>query len=182
MALISCPKCGQLVSSSAKVCSNCGCDIGGLEKISKDFMCIFNDALQRIANLPIDKLVDLLVKSELVVCKYLQSRYDRKTAAEIFVSFVAMCLASDGRLSYDEYELLSNKLIPGFDGFSYEDCANLVQYYLNNDVNVIDEVIAKSTDNVKEAIARLCVAIAAIDGTITVDEKQMCFKYFVLAF
>ncbi len=181
MALISCPKCGQLVSSSAKVCSNCGCDIGDLEKVSKDFICVFNDALQHIVNWPIEKLIDLLVQSELVVFKYLQSRYDKKTAAEIFVSFVAMCLASDGRFSYDEYELLSNKIIPGFDGFSYEDCVNLAQYYLNNDVNVIDEVIANSTDNVKEAIARLCIAIAAIDGTITVDEKQMCFKYFVLA-
>lgn len=176
MALVNCPHCGQLVSSSARTCSNCGFDLVGFKG---DLIGAFNGALQKISNWPKERLIDSANQSRSIIMEYLFSIFDRKTAAEIFMSFVAICFATDGSLSYEEYELLLN--IVETDGFSFATCANLVKHYLSNGVNVIDKVIKNAPNNIKAAIADLCIIIAAIDGTITADEQQMCLKYFILA-
>ena len=177
MAMISCPKCGQLVSSSAKVCSNCGFDLAGFKGA---LIRAFNSALHDLCKCPKERLIASANNSRSVIMEYLYSIFDRKTAAEIFMSFVAICFAADGSLSFDEYRLLLN--IVETDGFSFDTCANLVQRYLQNDVKVIDEVIIHAPRNIKEEIANLCITIAAIDGVISVDEQRMCYKYYVLAF
>ena len=95
------------------------------------------------------------------------------------MSFVSMCFAADGTLSYDEYELLLN--IVESDGFSYDTCVNLVRHCLNNDSDEIDEMIIMAPQYIRSEIANLCVSIAAIDEIITADEKTMCLKYFLVA-
>lgn len=179
MALVKCPKCGQMLSSFAKVCSNCGWNATIAEEVGKSFTTLFDNTLRKIVNLPYEKLINMANESRNTIMKYLFSIYDRKTAAEIFMSFVSICFATDGQLSYNEYKLLLS--IVDSNGFSFEVCANLVQCHLKNNSNEINEVIKNAPREIRGAFADLCVVISAIDGTITLDETRMCYRYFVLA-
>ena len=114
-------------------------------------------------------------RSGSVFLDYLMNRYDDDTAGEIFTTFLAMCFATDGKLSFGEYELMKKI---AYTNYSYDSCVALINSCLNNE-DVVDEIIRKAPKEVREQISVLCIAIAAIDGTITVDEKQMCYKYFL---
>lgn len=179
MALVKCPKCGQSVSSLSKKCVKCGYDLEEYEKAKLDFVEKFNDNLQQIVNLDKEQLLASANDAREIIMDYLYSIYDANTATEIFVTFVSMCFASDDRLSYDEYELLT--AITAVDDFSYNDCLDLVEYTLNNDSDMVEEVVKKAPKEVKAAISSLCIVIAAIDGIITADEKLQCMHYFLLS-
>lgn len=178
MALVKCPKCGQSVSSFAKVCSKCGFDIANREEIKEQIIRDFNEGLQEIVDLSKEELIGFANQSQEVILEYLYSTFDEDTALEIFISFLSMCFAKDGRLDYNEYELLAT--IFNID-LTYESCVDLVKYHLNNDADEIDKVIKNAPENVRLEFANLCVTIAAIDRTITVEEKVMCLKYYFLA-
>ena len=179
MALWNCPQCGKLVSSFVEVCDNCGCKISELRKVGNDILDIINETFQIVVNSPRDKLIDMASNATKTIFAYLNKKFDETSAGEIYLTLVSTCFAADGQLSYDEYALLVE--VSNIDT-SYNECLSITRHVLDsNDMESIDDVITTAPKTVRIAVSDLCMAISAIDGVITIDEKNLCMKYFVCA-
>lgn len=101
----------------------------------------------------------------------------------IFATFVMGAIAADGRLSEEEYILLYPVLYAFFgDSVNYEDCKKAARYLrfesreLKKAVKEMIDVFGQLSDELKEDIIIICMMICAIDGKISLKEKNWIKK------
>ena len=108
---------------------------------------------------------------------------DGLSGAEIFATFIMGAIAADGKLSEEEYLLVYPLLSLFFgDSVNYEDCKKAVRS-LRKESNelkkIVDEmvdVIGLVSDDLKDYIIIVIMLITAIDGKISLREKNWIKK------
>ncbi len=108
---------------------------------------------------------------------------DGLSGAEIFATFIMGAIAADGKLSEEEYLLVYPLLSLFFgDSVNYEDCKKAVRS-LRKESNelkkIVDEmvdVIGLVSDDLKDDIIIVIMLITAIDGKISLREKNWIKK------
>ncbi len=108
---------------------------------------------------------------------------DGLNGAEIFATFIMGAIAADGKLSEEEYLLVYPLLSLFFgDSVNYEDCKKAVRS-LRKESNelkkIVDEmvdVIGLVSDDLKDDIIIVIMLITAIDGKISLREKNWIKK------
>ena len=108
---------------------------------------------------------------------------DGLNGAEIFATFIMGAIAADGKLSEEEYLLVYPLLSLFFgDSVTYEDCKKAVRS-LRKESNelkkIVDEmvdVIGLVSDDLKDDIIIVIMLITAIDGKISLREKNWIKK------
>lgn len=184
MALVKCPKCGNTISDLSTQCVHCGFAIGefsaSIKEAGANIGRLINQKFQDYVNMPVYRLQDIFRNASRVVFGYFRNIYDENTTGEIYFTLVSNCFASDGQFGYDEYELLKSYLHMDY---SYEATRQiLLHFFDHNDIEQVDRMITAAPQNVRIAVSELCISAAAIDGTITVEEKNWCMKYLVMSF
>lgn len=101
----------------------------------------------------------------------------------IFATFVMGAIAADGKLSEEEYILLYPILHTFFgNSVNYEECKKAVRLLkpesreLKKAVNEMVDVFGQLSDELKEDIVLICMMICAIDGKISLKEKNWIKK------
>ncbi len=97
----------------------------------------------------------------------------------IFSTFIFGAIAADGRLSEEEYELVSPLLHAFFgDSIDYEACKKRVKSLrsetkeLKRGVDDMADVLGLLSDDLKNDLILVCLMICAIDGKVSAKEKQ----------
>lgn len=104
---------------------------------------------------------------------------DGETGVEIFASFIFGAIAADGRLSETEYAVLSPLLHAFFgDELDYETCKKAFrqmrpeQKELKKTVDEMVDVLGLLSDDLKDDIITACLLICAVDGKVSLREKN----------
>ena len=104
---------------------------------------------------------------------------DKIDAVSIFATFVIGSIVADGKLDENEYILLYPMLHAFFgDDVNYEDCKKIARTFrkegkeLKKYVDYMVDVIGLVSDELKEDIITVCLLICAIDGHISLKEKN----------
>lgn len=108
---------------------------------------------------------------------------DGLTGIQIFNTFILGAMAADGKLSEEEY-LLCYPLLKVFfgDELTYEDCAAVFkklkkdQRELKKSVDEMVDVLGLVSEDLKDDIVLVCLAICAIDGKVSLKEKNWIKK------
>lgn len=108
---------------------------------------------------------------------------DGLSGAEIFATFIMGAIAADGKLSEEEYLLVYPLLSLFFgDSVNYEDCKKAVRSLRkegNELKKIVDEmvdVIGLVSDDLKDDIIIVIMLITAVDGKISLREKNWIKK------
>lgn len=108
---------------------------------------------------------------------------DGLSGAEIFATFIMGAIAADGKLSEEEYLLVYPLLSLFFgDSVNYEDCKKAVRSLrkesseLKKIVDEMVDVIGLVSDDLKDDIIIVIMLITAIDGKISLREKNWIKK------
>lgn len=108
---------------------------------------------------------------------------DGLSGVQIFNTFILGAMAADGKLSEEEY-LLCYPLIKVFfgDELTYEDCAAVFRKLkkdhreLKKSVDEMVDVLGLVSEDLKDDIILVCLAICAIDGKVSLSEKAWIKK------
>lgn len=126
----------------------------------------------------------LLARKSLKIIPALGAIYkDGLTGIEIFNTFILGAMVADGRLSEDEY-LACYPLIKAFFGenVTYDDCKSVLKRLkketseLKKNVDEMVDVIGLVSEELKDDIVIVCLAICAIDGKVSLKEKNWIKK------
>lgn len=97
----------------------------------------------------------------------------------IFATFIMGSIVADGKINEDEYLLLYPMLYTFFgNSVDYEDCKKIAKEFkqegkeLKQYVNYIVDILGLISEELKEDIIVVCLLICAIDGNISVKEKN----------
>ena len=104
---------------------------------------------------------------------------DGLSGVAIFSTFVFGAIAADGRLSEEEYALI-HPLLHAFFGenVDYETCRKTMRGLgpesreLKKAVDEMTDILSALSDELKEDIVLVCLMICAIDGKVSLREKQ----------
>ena len=147
------------------------------DKICKDF-----------ENIDIDTYAAVLTEKEMKVSKLINDIAsclceDGLSGVEIFASFIYGAIAADGKLSEDEYALIYPLLHAFFgDSINYEDAkrafSSLSKEHkeLKNMVDDMVDLIGCFSDEMKADIIIVAMLICAVDGKISLKEKNWIKK------
>ena len=119
------------------------------------------------------------IKSKRILPALIDITQDGETGVEIFASFIIGAIAADGRLSETEYELLS-PLLHAFFGeeLDYETCKKAFrkmapeQRELKKSVDEMMDVLGLLSDDLKDDIITVCLLICAVDGKVSLRERN----------
>lgn len=140
----------------------------------------FNKICKEFEQLDVLSYVALLgIKSKRILPALIDITQDGETGVEIFASFIMGAIAADGRLSETEYELLS-PLLHAFFGeeLDYETCRKAFrkmapeQKELKKSVDEMVDVLGLLSDDLKDDIITVCLLICAVDGKVSLREKN----------
>ena len=140
----------------------------------------FNKICKEFEQLDVLSYVALLgIKSKRILPALIDITQDGETGVEIFASFIIGAIAADGRLSENEYELLS-PLLHAFFGeeLDYETCKKAFrkmapeQRELKKSVDEMVDVLGLLSDDLKDDIITVCLLICAVDGKVSLREKN----------
>ncbi|MGN0905633.1 MAG: hypothetical protein ACI4NM_00645 [Bullifex sp.] len=120
----------------------------------------------------------LAMKSEAILPVLMAFSEDGLTGAEIFASFIYGAIAADGKLSEEEYALIS-PLLHAFlgDGVNYEDTAKAFRSMkadnkeMKKRVDEMVDLIGLFSEELKADIIIVIMLICAVDGKISMKEK-----------
>ena len=125
----------------------------------------------------------LTEKSLKIVPALMAISEDGLTGAEIFASFIMGAVAADGKLSEEEYVLIYPLLHLFFgDNVNYEDCKKAVRSMrhegkeLGKIVDEMVDVIGMVSEEMKDDIIIVMMLITAVDGKISLREKNWIKK------
>ncbi len=97
----------------------------------------------------------------------------------VFSAFVFGAIAADGRLSEEEYTLISPLLHAFFgDAIDYEACKKEMRGLhaeakeLKKSVDDMADILGLLSDDLKNDLILVCLMICAIDGKVSFKEKQ----------
>ena len=143
------------------------------DKICKDF-----------ENIDIDTYAAVLTEKAMKLIPALSAfSEDGLSGVEIFASFIYGAIAADGKLSEDEYALIYPLLHAFFgDSINYEDAkrafSSLSKEYkeLKNMVDDMVDLIGCFSDEMKADIIVVAMLICAVDGKISLKEKNWIKK------
>lgn len=97
----------------------------------------------------------------------------------VFSTFIVGAIAADGRLSEEEYALIHPLLYAFFgDNVDYETCKQTVRAMraetkeLKKTVEEMVDILAELSDDLKDDLILVCLMICAIDGKVSLKEKQ----------
>lgn len=119
------------------------------------------------------------IKSKRILPALIDITQDGETGVEIFASFIIGAIAADGRLSETEYELLSPLLHAFFgDELDYDTCREAFrkmapeQRELKKSVDEMVDVLGLLSDDLKDDIITVCLLICAVDGKVSLRERN----------
>lgn len=99
--------------------------------------------------------------------------------AAMLATFILGAVAADGKLSEEEYLLLSPMLHVFFgDAVDYETCKEAVKEFrpearaLKDGVDMLVDVLGQLSEDLKDDIVLVCLMICAIDGKVSQKEKR----------
>jgi len=128
---------------------------------------------------PVDYAAVLTVKSAKILPKLNAITGDRAHSAALFTSFLIASVCSDGKIDETEYAVMLPllKIVFG-DDFDYAAAQALARELrpesreLKKAVNEIVDELGKADEELKDDIVIVCLLICAIDGKITLKEKN----------
>lgn len=131
---------------------------------------------------PLLSRATLAVKSADVLPK-LSKMTGKLDAAAIFATFILGAIAADGRLSEGEYESVYPLLHVFFgDELNYEDCRTAVRRLkpegreLKKALDDMVDLFGSFDEDLKEDVILVCMLICAVDGKISLKEKNWIKK------
>lgn len=144
----------------------------------------FNDLCKEFEEMDALSYSLILGKKSLKVIPALNAiTEDGLDGATIFATFVMGAIAADGKLSEEEYILVYPVLYAFFgDSVKYEDCKKAARYLrfesreFKKAVKEMIDVFGRLSDELKEDIIIICMMICAIDGKISLKEKNWIKK------
>lgn len=103
---------------------------------------------------------------------------DEETGAQVFLDFILMSMAADGKLAEAEFNLIK----PGLEAFMGQEVPfeeakrifNKLQLNTNENKNVVDfmvDLLGQVSPQMKIDIITVCMLICAVDGRISGKEK-----------
>jgi uncharacterized tellurite resistance protein B-like protein len=108
---------------------------------------------------------------------------DGLSGVAIFAMFVMAAIAADGRLSEDEYALCYPLLHAFFgDEIDYEKIKSVVKQFkregkeLKKVANEMVDIFGQLSEDLKDDIIIICMMICAVDGKISLKEKNWIKK------
>ncbi len=97
----------------------------------------------------------------------------------LFASFILGAIAADGKLSKEEYTVLSPSLHAFFgDGIDFETCKAVVKQLhsesraLKNSIDLIVDALGNISEDLKDDIILVCLMVCAVDGKVSMQEKR----------
>lgn len=140
----------------------------------------FNKLCEEFEQLDVLSYGAILAEKSLTILPALTAiTEDGLSGTAIFSSFIFGAIAADGRLSEEEYVLLYPLLHAFFgDSVNYDDCKALVRAaktetrQLKKAVNEMVDVLGLLSDDLKNDIIVVCLMICAVDGKVSLKEKQ----------
>lgn len=144
----------------------------------------FNNLCKEFEEMDVLSYSVILGKKSLKVIPALSAiTKDGFDGVSIFATFVLGAVAADGRLSEEEYIFLYPVLSAFFgDSVNYEDCKKAVRLLkpesraLKKAVNEMVDVFGQLSDELKDDIIIICMMICAVDGKISLKEKNWIKK------
>lgn len=121
----------------------------------------------------------LAEKSVSVLPKLLALSKDGKNGADIMATFILASVAADGRLTEEEYGLIYPLLYSFFgDSVDYKECKKFIKS-LKELKTVSDDIvdfIGLFDPQLKDDIIIICLMICAVDGKVSLAEKNWIKK------
>lgn len=140
----------------------------------------FDKLCREFEQIDADTYADVLMsKSEAILPVLMAFSEDGLTGAEIFASFIYGAIAADGKLSEEEYTLVYPLLhIFLGDDVNYEDTAKAFRSMKSDNremkkrVDEMVDLIGLFSDELKSDIIIVIMLICAVDGKISLREKN----------
>ena len=134
------------------------------------------EIFQGYVNMEPEELVQNAQYNSAIVLEYLNANVEKSDdAAAMYLALISTYIGADGSVDQLEYKFC--KAVFGFPG-SYDDFFNMVNASSTSKmVELVDNVIDSSPDDVKAAFVALGAAFCAANGTMTVAEQQLLMKY-----
>ncbi len=144
----------------------------------------FNELCKEFEQLDAATYTALLAEKSLKLLPALHAvTGDGVDGAALFASFVLGAIAADGKLSEDEY-LLCYPLLHAFfgDEVNYDDCKTAAKLLrsesraFKKSLDEIVDVLGELSEELKDDIVIVCLMICALDGKISLKEKNWIKK------
>ena len=144
----------------------------------------FNELCKEFEEMDVVTYSDILVEKSATILPALEViTQDGLTGTSIFLDFIMGAIAADGRLSEEEYLLVEPMLKSFFgDAIDYESCKKIFKASkkenkaLKSDVDEMVDMLGLLSDDLKADIIIVCMLICAIDGKISLKEKNWIKK------
>jgi len=140
----------------------------------------FNDLCKLFEDLDTETYEELLAEKSARVIPVLSAlSVDGASGLELFATFVMGAIASDNKITEEEY-MLTYPLIKAFFGESTD--YSLVKEYvknnragnrdLKNGVDQIIDALGTLSEDLKDELVTICLMICAVDGKVSLSEKR----------
>ncbi len=134
----------------------------------------FNALMQEYVDKSYDELFNIASNALSIVMDVFNKVAKDGNGAPYAVLFMSTTLAIDGKFTELEYKFL-NDLLGG--GLDYEAAKSSVQAHYNDEaINLVDKIIDSCDADLKATLLVLVTCFAAVDETISVDEKRYIVK------
>ena len=140
----------------------------------------FNELCKEVENMDVLSYSAILKEKSLRILPALADILeDGIDAVSVFATFIIGSVVADGKVNEEEYVLLYPMLHTFFeDQIDYEDCKAIAKEFrkegkeLKKYVGYMIDILGSVSDDLKEDIIDVCLLICAVDGNISLREKN----------
>ena len=134
----------------------------------------FNALMQEYVNKSYDELLSIANNALGLAMNVFNEIAEDGNGAPYVVPFMSTTLAIDGKFTDLEYKFLNDLLGGGVDYDAAK--ANVQSHYSDDAVEFVDKIIDACPSEMKAVLLTLVTCFAAVDETISVDEKRFILK------